>query len=139
MERQLCGKGGLSKDGGTAGMLLAALIAIMLSPTAASAHALQNNSIRKSAATASEAQQNVSGKDLFHQHCASCHFAETTAQKIGPGLKGLYPRLTFSDGKKVTDAGLTKWIEAGGKNMPGFKNIINPEQIRALISYIKTL
>jgi mono/diheme cytochrome c family protein len=120
-------------------MLLAALIAIMLSPATASAQALQNNSIRKSAATASETQHNVSGKDLFQQHCASCHFTETTAQKIGPGLKGLYRRLTFSDGKKVTDASLTQWIEAGGKNMPGFKNTITPEQVRALISYLKTL
>ena len=83
-------------------------------------------------------QENVSGKELFQQHCASCHFATTTAQKIGPGMKGMYAR-PFSDGKKVTDAGLAKWIEAGGKNMPGFKDDKTPEQIRALISYIKTL
>jgi cytochrome c len=80
-----------------------------------------------------------SGKALFNQHCASCHFAETTAQKIGPGLKGLYRRATFSDGKKVTDASLTKWIEVGGKNMPGFKDDIKTEQIRELIIYIRTL
>jgi mono/diheme cytochrome c family protein len=51
----------------------------------------------------------------------------------------MYTRLTFSDGKKVTDAGLAKWIEAGGKNMPGFADTIKPGQIRQLISYIKTL
>ena len=45
---------------------------------------------------------------------------QSNAQKIGPGLKGLYAR-PFSNGKKVTDAGLTRWIEAGGKDMPGFK------------------
>jgi mono/diheme cytochrome c family protein len=91
------------------------------------------------AAIASGAQSDASGKDLFNQHCASCHFAETTAQKIGPGLKGLYKRLTFADGKKVTDATVTRWIEAGGKDMPGFKEALKPEQIRALISYLKTL
>jgi mono/diheme cytochrome c family protein len=84
-------------------------------------------------------QQGASGKELFHRHCASCHFAEATAQKIGPGLKGLYARLTFSDGKRVTDANLSKWIEDGGKNMPGFKEAMKPEQVRALVSYIKTL
>ena len=78
-------------------------------------------------------------KELFNQHCASCHFAETAAQKIGPGLKGLYVRLTFSDGKKVTDASVTRWIEEGGKNMPGFKETMKPEQIRVLIFYLKTL
>jgi mono/diheme cytochrome c family protein len=91
------------------------------------------------AAIASRAQSDSTGKDLFNQHCASCHFTETTAQKIGPGLKGLYKRQTFADGKKITDATVTRWIEAGGKDMPGFKEILKPEQIRALISYLKTL
>jgi mono/diheme cytochrome c family protein len=91
------------------------------------------------AAIASGAQSDASGKDLFSQHCASCHFTETTAQKIGPGLKGLYKRQTFADGKKITDASVTRWIEAGGKDMPGFKETLKPEQIRALISYLKTL
>ena len=78
------------------------------------------------------------GKELFRQHCSSCHFTETTVQKIGPGLKGLYQR-TFSDGRRVTDASLERWMEAGGKDMPGFKESVKPEQIRALIAYIKTL
>jgi mono/diheme cytochrome c family protein len=91
------------------------------------------------AAIASAAQSDAAGKDLFNQHCASCHFPETTAQKIGPGLKGLYKRSAFADGKKVTDATVTRWIEAGGKDMPGFKETLKPEQIRALISYLKTL
>lgn len=81
----------------------------------------------------------ASGKELFHQHCASCHFTETTAQKIGPGLKSLYARLKFSNGNKVTDASLARWIDEGGKDMPGFKEAIKPGQIRELISYIKTL
>ena len=133
-------KGHAIEEGRAAALLLTVvLIAIMLSPAAASAQALRKDSNTKSAVAASGAQQNVSGKELFQQHCASCHFTETTAQKIGPGLKGLYARLTFSDGKKTTDASLTKWIEAGSKNMPGFKNTIKPEQIRELVSYIKTL
>ena len=78
------------------------------------------------------------GKILFRQRCASCHYAESTAQKIAVGMKGLYAR-RFSDGKKVTDAGLAQRIEAGGKDMPGFQESLKPEQVRALISYIKTL
>jgi mono/diheme cytochrome c family protein len=89
--------------------------------------------------SSAENQQIASGKELFHEHCASCHFTDTTVQKIGPGLKGLYVRLAFSDGKKVSDASLARWIEAGGKNMPGFKEAMKPEQIRALISYVRTL
>ena len=137
MERELLGKRGALKSGGAAATLLAALLIAIFFPAAASAQALRKDS--KPAIGASEAQQAVAGKELFNQHCASCHFAETAAQKIGPGLKGLYTRLTFSDGKKVTDAGLAKWIEAGGKNMPGFADTIKPGQVRQLISYIKTL
>jgi mono/diheme cytochrome c family protein len=117
----------------------AVLIAVMFYAIAASAQALRKDSNAKPGIAGSQAQSSVSGKELFHRHCASCHFTETTAQKIGPGLKGLYPRLRFSDGKKVTDAGLTRWIEAGGKNMPGFSELMKAEQIRELISYVKTL
>lgn len=113
--------------------------AFTLSMTFASAQGQKNNSTPVSGVTTAGAREASSGKELFNQHCASCHFPETTAQKIGPGLQGLYRRLTFSDGKKVTDASLSKWIEAGGKDMPGFKETIKPEQIRQLISYIKTL
>jgi cytochrome c2 len=117
-------------------LLPALLIGVVFSP--ASAQSPRKDSNTNSALTNSGAPEVVSGKGLFQEHCASCHFAETTAQKIGPGLKGMYAR-PFADGKKVTDAGLTKWIESGGKNMPGFKETIKAEQIRVLIVYLKTL
>jgi mono/diheme cytochrome c family protein len=118
--------------------LLIVLIGTVFFPII-SAQAQRKDSNAKAVIAASDTRQIASGNELFHEHCASCHFTDTTAQKIGPGLKGLYTRLTFSDGKKVTDASLTRWIEGGGKDMPGFKETMKPEQIRALISYIKTL
>jgi mono/diheme cytochrome c family protein len=120
-------------------LLMIMLTTAVWSLTTASAQSPSNSTSTKAGPGGSETGVGSSGKDLFNQHCASCHFAETAAQKIGPGLKGLYTRLTFSDGKKVTDINVTRWIEAGGKNMPGFKEAIKPEQIRALISYLKTL
>jgi len=138
LERELCGKSGKCKNVGTTVLLALALIAI-LPAIADSAQGLRKDLGTRPAATASAVQQVVSGRELFHRQCASCHFTDTTAQKIGPGLKRLYSRLTFSDGKKVTDASLSKWIEAGGKNMPGFKESMKPEQIRELVSYIRTL
>jgi mono/diheme cytochrome c family protein len=129
----------LLTSGSTVAIFLAIALMGMFAPISAPAQALRKEPGAKSVLATSATQGAVSGKELFRQHCASCHFAETTAQKIGPGLKGLYTRLTFSDGRKVTDGSLMKWIEAGGKNMPGFKDDIKPEQIRALISYVKTL
>jgi cytochrome c len=119
-------------------LLTAALMGAIFSPGAASAQAPRKDSNTKPVVTVSAADQTAYGKDLFRQHCASCHFADTSAQKIGPGLKGMYAR-PFSDGRKVTDGGLSRWIEAGGKDMPGFKDDLRPEQVRALISYLKTL
>jgi cytochrome c len=113
--------------------------ALAASPDYAWAQTPRKGANTNPAVTVRAADQMAFGKDLFRQHCASCHFTETSAQKIGPGLKGLYARLTFSDGKKVTDAALGKWIEAGGKNMPGFQESMRPDEMRALISYIKTL
>ena len=118
-------------------LLTAVLVGVVLSPPLF-AQTQRKDSNARPIVTVSAADQTAFGKDLFRQYCASCHFAETSAQKIGPGFKGMYAR-PFSDGKKVTDAGLTRWIEAGGKDMPGFKETMRPEQIRALISYIKTL
>jgi mono/diheme cytochrome c family protein len=132
-------KGGLESSRALRLLSVIVLAALFALPMFTSAQALRNNSNSTSAVGTARVQDSVSGKELFNQHCASCHFPETTVQKIGPGLKGLYRRLTFSDGKKVADLSLAKWIEAGGKNMPGFKETIKPEQIRQLISYIRTL
>ncbi len=82
----------------------------------------------------------AAGKAIFEQRCAICHYSESTAKKIGAGLKGLYPRGKFAaGGKTVDDFSVTSWIEKGGVDMPGFRNALKPEQIRALVAYLKTL
>ena len=80
-----------------------------------------------------------SGKAVFNERCAVCHYDQSAAQKIGPGLKGIYARGTFADGRKVDDAGMIRWIENGGKDMPPMKDVLKPDEIRALVSYLKTL
>jgi cytochrome c len=81
----------------------------------------------------------ATGKMLYEENCEICHFADSTALKIGPGMKGLYARGTLSTGKKVDDASVSAVIENGGKDMQGFKDILKPEQIRAIVIYLKTL
>jgi mono/diheme cytochrome c family protein len=82
----------------------------------------------------------AAGKAIFEQRCAICHYSESTAKKIGSGLKGLYSRGKFAAGGKVVDdVSVTSWIEKGGVDMPGFRGALKPEQIRALVAYLKTL
>jgi cytochrome c2 len=80
------------------------------------------------------------GKEVFVKKCAMCHFAESDAKKIGPGLKGLSKRGTFTvNGNKVTTGSLTTWIENGDTMMPGMKESLEPAQIKDVVAYVKTL
>ena len=80
------------------------------------------------------------GHDVFQEKCSICHFDTSEAKKIGPGLKGINKRGTFSvNGNKVTDENLKTWIENGDSLMPPFKDVIEENQIKDVIAYVKTL
>jgi len=80
------------------------------------------------------------GQEVFQQKCSVCHFDNSDAKKIGPGLKGLNKRGTFSvNGNKVTDENLKTWIENGDSLMPPFKDALEEAQIKDVIAYVKTL
>ena len=80
------------------------------------------------------------GKDIFDKKCAICHYAENDQKKIGPGLKGISKRGTFTvNNNKVTDETLKTWIENGDSLMPPFKDVLEPPQIKDVIAYVKSL
>jgi cytochrome c len=94
----------------------------------------------KKAAGHGAAGSAVRGKEVFEKKCAMCHFADSDAKKIGPGLKGLSKRGTFTvNGNKVTTESLTTWIENGDSMMPGMKDSLEPAQIKDVVAYVKTL
>ena len=80
------------------------------------------------------------GKSLFQQKCSVCHYDTSDQKKIGPGLKGISKRGTFSvNGNKIADDSLKSWIENGDQLMPPFKDVLEPAQIKDVIAYVKTL
>ena|ERR1051325_10711623 len=94
----------------------------------------------KKAASHSAAGSATRGKQVFEQKCAMCHFADSDQKKIGPGLKGISKRGTFSvNGNKVTAESLRTWIENGDSQMPGMKDSLDAAQIRDVVAYVKTL
>jgi mono/diheme cytochrome c family protein len=114
-------------------------LAAIVSAPPARARANQTSLPSKPASAETNVRGVAGGKAIFDEHCGICHYAESTAQKIGPGLKGLYTRMRLAGGDKVKDAVVIHWIESGGKNMPGFKDTLKPAQLQALIAYLRTL
>jgi len=98
------------------------------------------NKSPKKAPTHAAAGSATRGKEVFDQKCALCHFADSETKKIGPGLKGISKRGTFTvNGNKVTTESLTTWIENGDTLMPGMKEALEPAQIRDVVAYVRTL
>ena len=80
------------------------------------------------------------GKEVFDKKCGLCHFADSDAKKIGPGLKGISKRGTFTvNNNKVTEESLKTWIENGDSLMPPFKETLEEAQIKDVVAYVKTL
>jgi mono/diheme cytochrome c family protein len=94
----------------------------------------------KSGSTKGSSAAVARGKAVFDKSCGVCHYADSDAKKIGPGLKDLSKRGTFSvNSNKVTDENLKNWIENGDALMPPFKDNLDDAQIKDVIAYVKTL
>lgn len=94
---------------------------------------------KKAAAPAKSTGDATKGKALYKDNCGICHYSANTAKKIGPGLKSIYKRGKFANGKKVDDASMQEWILKGGVDMPSFEGTLTEGQIRDLIAYLRTL
>jgi mono/diheme cytochrome c family protein len=95
---------------------------------------------KKTASHNGAAGSATKGKELFDKKCALCHFADKDTKKIGPGLKGIGKRGTFTvNGTKVTTESLTNWIENGDSLMPPFKDVLEAPEIKDVVAYVKTL
>lgn len=81
----------------------------------------------------------ANGKAVYARHCEICHYAQAEALKMAPGLKGIYKKGKYADGKKVDNTSMRAWIEKGGPKMPPFRETLNAQQITDLIAYMRTL
>lgn len=122
------------------GLTLTALGCLVLAGllTAESKSAERQDGSRPEMSATREAQIRR-GKQVYDVYCGICHYATSEEKKIGPGLKGIYKRGKFEDGKKVDDRSMRTWIEKGGKDMPAFEETLSREEINALIAYLRTL
>ena len=126
------------RNGGNVNRILKGICAASMCAAIAGGVLLAQDSGKKAAGTNAAAVGR--GKSLFQQKCSICHYDTSDQKKIGPGLKGLAKRGTFSvNGNKITDDSLKTWIENGDQLMPPFKEVLEPAQIKDVITYVKTL
>ena len=73
------------------------------------------------------------GRNLFAQSCIVCHVKTQLAAggHFGPALSGM-----SLGGQEDL---MREFISSGTPNMPGFKYHFKPEQIDAIVAYLKTL
>ena len=133
----------VSKNSATSAAKTGALLgvaALGISLAVAGAAFAQTKSTKKAAPAGKDAAAVARGKELFQEKCSTCHYDTSDAKKIGPGLKGIGKRGTFTvNNNKVTDETLKNWIENGDSLMPPFKDVIEDAQIKDVIAYVKTL
>ncbi len=79
------------------------------------------------------------GSKLFIANCMVCHLYDSTATKVGPGLKGLYSRkVTPSLKRPVTDENISSQLHKGSGKMPPYAHI-RGGALASLLAYMKSL
>jgi len=75
----------------------------------------------------------LTGRNLFTQHCVVCHVKTliTAVRTYGPALS--------KESLGGQDDVLRELIGNGTPNMPGFKYSLEPGEIGSIIAYLKTL
>ena len=98
-------------------ILVLAIIATMLAPMAAFA---------------------ADGAAVYKAKCASCHGPDGKGEtSIGKSMK--LKSLGSPEVQKVSDAALTTVISDGKAKMPAYKTKLSADEIKALVTYIRTL
>ena len=90
------------------------------------------------ATTTATPDELAGAKTTFMQVCAACHQEKGEGGMVkleGKRLK--VPSLLEGHGLAHTDAEFAKQISNGGDGMPAFKDRLTPEQINALVKFIR--
>jgi uncharacterized membrane protein len=79
------------------------------------------------------------GSIVFQKNCSACHLTDSTATKIGPGLKDLFKQDTFPvSGKPSSEENFRSQLMKPLGKMPSFAHLPGGE-VDALVDYLKTL
>ena len=89
------------------------------------------------AASPASGQGNTAGADVFKAKCATCHGQDGSGNTpVGKSLQVADLRSAAVQSK--SDAELIQSVTAGKGNMPGFKGNITDDEIRAVVTFVRT-
>ena len=73
------------------------------------------------------------GRVLYEMHCIGCH------GEGGHSLDPTVPNFANGDGLFLMDSELLDRIRQGNQTMPAFRGLLSDQEIRDVISYLRTL
>jgi mono/diheme cytochrome c family protein len=95
---------------------------------------------RKSDAELGLNPQQSTGRKIYDNYCDRCHRPDSTKGKKGPGLKGIFQHQYLSlTGLPANDDRVTDIIRNGRPDMPGYSQVLNPQDMQDLLAYLHTL
>ena len=95
---------------------------------------------RKSDAELALNAQQAAGRKIYDAECARCHEPYSTRGKKGPGLKGMFQNKYLSlSGLPANDERVSDIIRMGRKEMPGYSQKLNAQDLQDLLAYLHTL
>ena len=95
---------------------------------------------RKSDAELALNAQQAAGRKIYDAECARCHEPYSTRGKKGPGLKGMFQnKYLLLSGLPANDERVSDIIRMGRKEMPGYSQKLNAQDLQDLLAYLHTL
>lgn len=95
---------------------------------------------RKSNAELGLSPQQAAGRKIYDAECDRCHEPYSTRGKKGPGLKGIFQEKYLSlSGLPANDDRVSDIIRLGRKEMPGYSQKLNSQDLQDLLAYLHTL
>jgi mono/diheme cytochrome c family protein len=95
---------------------------------------------RKSDAELGLNPQQSTGRKIYDNYCDRCHRPDSTKGKKGPGLKGIFQHQYLSlTGLPANDDRVTDIIRNGRPDMPGYSQVLSPQDMQDLLAYLHML
>jgi len=95
---------------------------------------------RKSDAELGLNAQQAAGRKIYDNYCDRCHRPDSTKGKKGPGLKGVFQHQYLPQtGLPANDDRVSDIIRNGRPDMPGYSQVLRPQDVQDLLAYLHTL